>query len=137
MARRRIKQVVTARAARFGVTSLQFWLIVGLYEGRSQSLRQLSARTRTDDPTASRVVQTLVGAGLVATAPDETDRRRARLTLTERGRELGVSLLEEAQAIRAQIERDLTAEELVVARVVMHKVIQAMEPEPEGGGEPT
>jgi len=37
-ARRRIKQVAAARAAQHGVTPLQFWLLVGLVEGGSQSL---------------------------------------------------------------------------------------------------
>jgi DNA-binding MarR family transcriptional regulator len=126
-ARRRIKQAVTARATRHGVTPLQFWLLVGLVEGGGQSLRELAERTRSDDPTASRVVQTLVAAGLVVARSDENDRRRARLALTGKGRALADRLLEEARAIRALVERDLTPEEGEVTRTALRKVIATME----------
>ena len=126
-ARRRIKQAVMARAARLGFTSLQFWLLVGLNEGGSQSLRELSTRCRIDDPTASRGVQTLVAAGLVASRPDEQDRRRARLVLSARGRAVAERCLEEARAIRTLVERDLTPEESEITRTALHKVIAVME----------
>jgi DNA-binding MarR family transcriptional regulator len=126
-ARRRIKQAVMARAARLGFTSLQFWLLVGLYEGGSQSLRELSTRCRIDDPTASRGVQTLVAGGLVASRPDEQDRRRARLVLTARGRTTSERCMEEARAIRTLVERDLTPEESEITRTALHKVIAVME----------
>jgi DNA-binding MarR family transcriptional regulator len=126
-ARRRIKQAVMARAARLGFTSLQFWLLVGLHEGGSQSLRELSTRCRIDDPTASRGVQTLVASGLVASRPDEQDRRRARLVLTARGRTTSERCMEEARAIRTLVERDLTPEESEITRTALHKVIAVME----------
>jgi len=126
-ARRRIKQAVTARAARHGVTSLQFWLLVGLLEGGNQSLRELAMRARIDDPTASRGIQTLVTSGFVASRNDENDRRRARLLLTPRGRALAEKCLEDARAIRALVERDLTPEESEVTRVALRKVIATME----------
>jgi DNA-binding MarR family transcriptional regulator len=126
-ARRRIKQAVTARAARHGVTSLQFWLLVGLVEGGNQSLRELALRSRIDDPTASRGIQTLVTGGFVAAKNDENDRRRARLLLTTRGRVLAEKCLEDARAIRALVERDLTPEEGEVTRVALRKVIATME----------
>jgi DNA-binding MarR family transcriptional regulator len=126
-ARRRIKQAVTARAARHGVTSLQFWLLVGLVEGGNQSLRELAARSRIEDPTASRGIQTLVANGFVTSKNDENDRRRARLLLTPRGRGLAEKCLDDARAIRALVERDLTPEEGEVARAVLRKVIATME----------
>jgi DNA-binding MarR family transcriptional regulator len=126
-ARRQIKQVVTARAARHGVTSLQFWLLVGLVEGGNQSLRELATRSRIDDPTASRGIQTLVTNGFVASKNDATDRRRARLVLTGRGRTLAEKCLDDARAIRALVERDLTPEEGQVTRAALRKVIATME----------
>jgi len=126
-ARRRIKQAVTARAARHGVTAIQFWLLVGLAEGGSQSLRELAERIRSDDPMASRGVQSLVAAGLVASKNDASDRRRARLVLTARGRTLGERCVDEARTIRNLVERDLTPEEGEVTRAALKKVIATME----------
>jgi MarR family transcriptional regulator, organic hydroperoxide resistance regulator len=127
IARRRIKQVAAARAAEHGVTMLQFWVLVGLVEGGSQSLRELAERTRIDDPMASRVVQTLVSAGYVAARNDENDRRRARLVLTARGRTLAERLAGEADAIRILVERDLTPREGDAARAALRKVIATLE----------
>lgn len=126
-ARRRIKQAVSARAARHGLTARQFWLLVGLAEGGNQSLRELAMRSRIDDPTASRGVQTLVENGFVAAKNDEHDRRRARLILTARGRTLADKCVEDALAIRALVERDLTPEEGEVTRAALRKVIATME----------
>jgi len=128
-ARRRIKQAVMARATRLGMTGLQFWLLVGLVEGGKQSLRQLAERARIDAPTASRGIQSLVADGLVASRADESDRRRARLVLTARGRGLAERCLEEARAVRILVERDLTAEESEVTRTALRKVIATMEGE--------
>src|SRR5262249_56877900 len=97
--RRRIKQIVLARAGEFGLTPQQFWLIVGLAEGGSQSLHVLAQRARTDDPTASRVVQSLVTAGLVTSRPDPADRRRACLELTPRGQALAPRLVRGARGL--------------------------------------
>ena len=125
--RRRIKQVVATRAGRLGLTPQQFWLLAGLAEGGSQSLHALAHRARTDDPTASRVVQGLVTEGLVVSSPDPEDRRRARLELTERGRALAPKVVAEAQVIRGLVERDLTVAECEQVRAALRKVLASLE----------
>jgi DNA-binding MarR family transcriptional regulator len=125
--RRRIKQIVLGRAGQLGLTPQQFWLLVGLEEGGSQSLHTLAQRARTDDPTASRVVASLVAAGLVRSTADPADRRRARLELSPRGQALAPTLLAEARDIRGLIERDLTPEERELVRAALRKILACLE----------
>jgi DNA-binding MarR family transcriptional regulator len=125
--RRRIKQIVLVRAGQFGLTPQQFWLLVALDEGGSQSLHTLAQRARTDDPTASRVVQSLVTAGLVTSKPDPADRRRACLELTPDGQARAASLVAAARDIRSLIERELTPEEREVVRTALHKILACLE----------
>jgi DNA-binding MarR family transcriptional regulator len=125
--RRRIKQIVLMRAGQFGLTPQQFWLVVGLAEGGSQSLHVLAQRARTDDPTASRVVQSLVTGGLVTSRPDPADRRRACLELTPRGQALGPKVVAVARDIRALVERELTPDERELVRAALRKILASLE----------
>ena len=57
-------------------------------------------------PTASRLVEALVAAGLVVRAPDRSDRRIVRIAITARGRRL----MEQGRARRiAALARELEA----------------------------
>ena len=125
--RRRIKQIVMTRAGQLGLTAQQFWLLVGLDEGGSQSLHTLAQRARTDDPTASRVVQSLVTAGLVTSTPDPSDRRRSCLELTARGRTLAPRLVAMAREIRGLVERDLSPHERELVRAALRKILTTLE----------
>ncbi len=70
--RRRIKQIVLTRAAQFGLTPQQFWLLVALEEGGGQSLHALAVKLAV----LAREIRGLVERDLT---PDERELVRAAL----------------------------------------------------------
>jgi DNA-binding MarR family transcriptional regulator len=127
LARRRLRQAVGRRVARFGLTPQQFWILVNLAEADEPSLVALCDRLRMDPPTASRIVASLARRGMVRAAPDPRDRRRIRLTLTARGSGLTGRLLPLAAEVRAATARDLSGAEADELRRLLHKVIASLE----------
>ena len=87
--RRRIKQAVWSRLRGYRLSTQQFWVMVALHEHPGFSLGQLAAHLRMDNPTASRVISTLLNRKLVEIRGDAEDRRRARLHLRPPGRIAG------------------------------------------------
>jgi len=75
-ARRRIKQVVGIQARRYHLTAQQFWVLVAVYEHPNVPLHTLAARLHIDDPTASRIVFSLVRRQPLQSKIDPCDRRR-------------------------------------------------------------
>jgi MarR family transcriptional regulator, lower aerobic nicotinate degradation pathway regulator len=67
------------------VTTTQFAVMARLAEGGAQSQNQLGRAAAMDGATIKGVVDRLVRQGFVATAPDEADRRRLTVALTDEG----------------------------------------------------
>jgi DNA-binding MarR family transcriptional regulator len=126
-ARRRIKQAVGDRARRYSLTAPQFWVLVAIRETRGTSLRELAARLRMDEPTASRVVTALIQRKLVRTEEHPTDRRRSCLHLATAGVAVANELHETATEIRNAVAEGLTAAEKDALRVGLRKVIANMD----------
>jgi DNA-binding MarR family transcriptional regulator len=109
--RRRIKQAVDARVRGHRLSPQQFWVLVAIAETEGGSLGALAARQHMDAPTASRVVTMLSRRGLARIAMHPTDRRRAVLALTPRGRVLAERMRAIAVEVRAAVEEGFTPEE--------------------------
>jgi DNA-binding MarR family transcriptional regulator len=122
-ARRRIKQVVLDRVQARGLSASQFWMLVAVSEQPGCSLRELAARLRLDDPTASRVLAALARAGHVRLDQDSEDRRRLRARLTPSGRALARKLVPLAAEIRGTVDSALDARERETLRALLVKVI--------------
>jgi DNA-binding MarR family transcriptional regulator len=78
----------SARAVeiRTGVTNAQLFLLRALEEREQLSVGELAVMARTQQSTASIIVQRLVRGGLVRRRASPDDARRVLLTLTARGR---------------------------------------------------
>ncbi len=125
--RRRLKQVVAAAAAGYRLSPQQFWTVVMVARDPGLSLGALAARRRMDDPTACRVVDTLVRRRLVRKAPDPSDQRRLRLALTPSGEALAASLLPLASEIGRAAEAGLTRTERDATLAVLRKVLRNLD----------
>ncbi|BDG05139.1 MarR family winged helix-turn-helix transcriptional regulator [Anaeromyxobacter oryzae] len=116
-ARRRIKQVVLAEVAKFGLSAQQFWTLVALRESHGMSQAELADRVRADAPTVSRTLTALLERGLVQTEPDPDDRRRSRVLLTRAGEKLASDVAAVADEVRAAVIEGMSpAEEAAVRR---------------------
>lgn len=126
-ARRRIKQAVGERVRRYSLTAPQFWVLVAIRETKGTSLRELAARLRMDEPTASRVVTALIQRKLVRGEEHPTDRRRSCLHLAPAGIAVADELHAAASEIRNAVAQGLTADEKAALRAGLRKVIANME----------
>ena len=126
-ARRRIKQVVGIQARRYHLTAQQFWVLVAVHEHPNVPLHTLAADLHIDDPTASRIVFSLVRRRLLQSKTDPSDRRRTCLQLDSAGEALGGTLSRVAQAVRQAVVHEMTAGETHTLRKLLRKVIANMD----------
>lgn len=71
-----------------GLSAAQLYVLEQLREAPAMSLTELARRTFTDRSSVSAVVDRLVAARLAHRAADRSDRRRAELRITPRGRRM-------------------------------------------------
>jgi DNA-binding MarR family transcriptional regulator len=124
---RRIKQAVSARVGDLRLSPQQFWTLVEVQGHDGLSLGELAEGRRMDGPTASRVVFALARRGLVHSGADPADRRRARLTITPKGKLLAERLLPVAKAIRATLRAALTPAEREAVSSGLRKLVASLE----------
>lgn len=100
-------------ASAFGeeLTPMQWAALARLTEAGECSQNQLGRLIATDVATIKGVVDRLVRRGLVATAPDGSDRRRVVLRLTDEGREAYRKRESLALAVSADTLRPLSPDE--------------------------
>jgi MarR family transcriptional regulator, transcriptional regulator for hemolysin len=116
-ARSRIKQVVLAQVAQFGLAPQQFWMLIALRESPGMSQAELADRVRSDAPTVSRTLAALLERGVVRSDPDPQDRRRSRVFLTPTGERLAAEVARVADEVRATVVEGMSpAEEAAVRR---------------------
>jgi DNA-binding MarR family transcriptional regulator len=72
----------------YGVHAGQDYLLEVLWEEDGLPVGEIAARLGIEVPTVVRTVQRMEVAGVVRREPDPADRRRSRIVLTQRGREL-------------------------------------------------
>jgi len=72
--------------AKYGLSAAQMFILHALDKDQVLSLNELSARTATDQSSASVVVQRLVDAGYVTRETRKDDRRHIEIRLTAKGR---------------------------------------------------
>lgn len=90
---------------------------------------ELAHRERVSAPTMSNTVDALVVSGLVVRVPDETDRRRVYIEITDAGIEIVTATVQKRDAALADAlaELDFTGEELSALReaaALMRKVAE-------------
>jgi DNA-binding MarR family transcriptional regulator len=93
------------------VTTTQFAVLARLEELGPQSQNALGRETAMDAATIKGVVDRLVRQGLVATTPDEDDRRRLTISLTPEGKMLFQRQAPAALAVSAETLKPLNDEE--------------------------
>lgn len=71
-----------------GVHAGQDYLLEVLWEEDGLSVGEIAERLRIEVPTVVRTAQRMQAAGIVRRESDPADRRRSRIVLTARGREL-------------------------------------------------
>jgi homoprotocatechuate degradation regulator HpaR len=111
-----------------GLTDQQWRILRALAEEDRIELLELSHRCLIQPPSLSRTVPALAERGLVRREDHPSDRRRALISLTDRGRELFEVMSEESARIYQQLTEDIGgAEKLEEIYAVLEDLIAEME----------
>jgi DNA-binding MarR family transcriptional regulator len=126
-ARSRIKQVVLAQVAQFGLAPQQFWMLIALRENPGMSQAELAERVRSDAPTVSRTLAALLERGLVRSDPDPEDRRRSRVFLTPAGEQLASEVAAVAADVRAAVVEGMSAADEAAVRRGLKRILDNLD----------
>jgi len=125
--RRRIKQLAWEHLRPLGVTPQQAGVLLALQNNDGVSLTELARAMHIDNPTACRIVNTLVKRNWLQTRADPDDRRRFRLHLTASGKRLGKNLTERARGVQHILEGMMDTRDTAQLRTLLTKFLSRLE----------
>lgn len=108
---RAFKAAATDKMRKLGVYPGQNFLLEALRGEAPLTTGELARRMHVEVPTAVRMIQRMEAAGLLARAPDPTDRRRVRISLTPEGREAAEAVPRLLDGVAERALRGLSAAE--------------------------
>jgi DNA-binding MarR family transcriptional regulator len=94
-----------------GVAPGQLPVLLALFDTDAPTQAELARELAVEQPTMASTLARMERDGLVERLPDPEDRRRARVHLTERSRQLRVPLIDAARGVNRQAVRGLSAEQ--------------------------
>ena len=109
---RLLAHALGAHIAPLGVVPGQFAQLLALYEEDDLTQRELVERVRVEQATMANTLQRMQRDGLVRCVADPADRRRTRVQLTQRARDLEGDLVTAARAVNATATRGLSEQEV-------------------------
>ncbi len=98
------------------------WRVMAHLAQSSFTAKQLIDLARIDKSTISRAIKQLESRGLVELKADERDKRSKVLFLTKEGREIYKKLSVSAKAWEKSLLKDLSEQERVTLKAVLHKL---------------
>ena len=109
---RLLAHALADRIAALGVVPGQFAQLLALFEQDGLTQRELCDRVQIEQATMAKTLQRMQRDGLVRCVPDDADRRRVRVLLTEHARSLEPDLVAAARAVNAAAAHGLSDEEV-------------------------
>tara|TARA_Y100001956_G_C4095034_1_gene174782 strand:- start:755 stop:1174 length:420 start_codon:yes stop_codon:yes gene_type:complete len=98
------------------------WRVMAHLAQSSFTAKQLIDLARIDKSTISRAIKQLESRGLIELKADEKDKRSKVLFLTKEGREIYKKLSVSAKAWEKSLLKDLSEQERVTLKAVLHKL---------------
>ncbi len=101
-----INKLIREKAKEHEVSSTQIQTVIFLSGAhpRNKNVTSITSRLQIAQPTASRVVGSLVEKGLVQRERSEKDRRKVKLELTEKGESIAESINEISQVLQDSVQ---------------------------------
>ena len=116
-----------AQLAEFELSGSQATAILFLSEREGATVRELAGALSADLATASALVDRLMSQGWVRRETDPTDRRRARLLLTEKARDVVQPLTEATQRTNALLVEALGAEQASELASILARLVDRLD----------
>ena len=121
-AHRAFQRLLERRIAAYGVTRGQWYFLRVLWIADGLSQRELSARVSMMEPTTAIALRSMERAQLIRRLRADDDRRKVRVFLTAKAKQLRNELLTIARSITAEAEQGLTARDLDTFRRVITRM---------------
>jgi DNA-binding MarR family transcriptional regulator len=126
---RLLAQALAAGIAPHGVVPGQFAQLLALFEQDGLSQRELCDRVRIEQATMANTLKRMERDGLVRCVPDPDDRRRIRVYLTDRARQIQHDLIAAARQVNAAATAGLTESQIATYLHVTSRLISNLEDE--------
>ena len=119
---RSFSRELEARISEGGVSIGQWYFLRALWEEDGLTQRELSRRVHMMEPTTVTAVNAMERRGLVRRDRDAVDRRKIRVLLTPKGRELQERLLPFAKSVNELAATGLSEDEVATLRHLLERV---------------
>jgi MarR family transcriptional regulator, organic hydroperoxide resistance regulator len=119
----RVEHLMTrsVEAALDGLTLEQWRVLDLLADAEGHPMSEIAAHAMVPPPTLTKIVDRLIEAALVYRRPDEADRRRILVFLSERGQERHTTLAPRVAAAEMEFVTDLDEADVAhLARLLEH-----------------
>ncbi|MFF4241267.1 MarR family winged helix-turn-helix transcriptional regulator [Actinomadura geliboluensis] len=122
----RVERDITARlgaALKTAGSTVEEWRVTSLLsDGSGHPMTEIAEHALLPAPTLTKVVDRLVSAGLVYRRPDEEDRRRILVFLSERGQEEVTRLTAAVETEWVRVQDAVGREELALLRALLTRI---------------
>jgi len=126
-ASRRARGRATAPLDGSGLTLAQYHLLEGLRTAGEMTVSELALSAGVAPPTATRMLDALVRAGLAERRPSPDDRRVVFISLTRERKAAVRTAGVRVEAARARLRESLSSEEQVQAAALLRRLAVAIE----------
>jgi MarR family transcriptional regulator for hemolysin len=119
---RRLRYRLDARLERYGLTSVQWGVLAALGQVDGQSQAQLQHRLAIEGATLTPIVQRLERDGWIDRAGDPVDRRRQRVWLAAKSREIMAEIATEVEQYRQESLRGFSDAEIATLSALLDRM---------------
>lgn len=131
-----IGQQMTARIASLDLTGSQAFVLGYLCRRQEDSVcsRDIERQFGFSHPTVSGLLQRLGTKGFLVCEPSPDDRRFNRIAVTDKALQLNQQVVQQIEAVEAQMVSGMTKEEITQLRSLLDRMIANLSPAPAEGG---
>lgn len=120
-AERSVRRWIETRGSSYGMTAAKGGVLLYLRQNPGATMSELTAALRASPAGASGLLARMEAGGFVARAPDDSDQRITRVTLTEEGAHAAGETMTELGGLNAALSEGFDEQELaIVARWLSH-----------------
>lgn len=123
---RYVKRSLYARIANHGIRGGAWFVLRVLWQRDGLTQRELAGRLGLMEPSVQEMLRAMERDGLVTRQRDEQDRRKVRIRITERARELEPALMGIAEDVNTLMLSGLDAAEEALLKLLLRKVRETL-----------
>lgn len=130
---RLLANALRSRVQEFGVVPGQFAQLLALYERDGRTQAELCRAVQIEQATMANTLNRMERDGLIARTADPDDRRRTRIHLTPKARDLEPVLVASAREVNSAATAGLSEGEIAAFLSTMQRLIANLERAPDDG----